>query len=119
MFDHRLLLMVLCLFLSVAQRPVHPGSLDVVPGADQPPRLEAQEQDDDKAVEHALQFLRPGRERRVHLCAEQAEDEPGRLRQQHDQDSAEHRAERRAEPADDQDRQRLDREQERKALDAD
>ena len=56
---------------------------------------------------------------RVHLRAEQAEDEPRRFRQQHDQDRAEHGAERRAEPADDQDRQRLDREQERKALDAD
>src|SRR5437868_14054020 len=106
-------------FLLVTQRPVHPHSPDIVPGADQAAGLEAQEQDDDEAVEHALEFLRAGRKRRVDLRAEQAEHQPRRFRQQHDQDGAEHGAKRRAEPADDQDCQRLDREQERKALDAD
>src|SRR3954454_11284724 len=106
-------------FWLVTKRPVHPHSPDVVPGADQAARLEAQEQDDDEAVEHALELLRAGREHRVRLGAEQAEQEPRRFGQQHDQDGAEDGAERRAEPADDQDRQRLDREQERKAFDAD
>src|SRR5712671_1381606 len=107
------------LFWLVAKRPVHPHSSDVVPGTDQAAWLEAQEQDDDEAVEHALELLRAGREDSVDLRAEQAEDQPGCFGQQHDQDGAEHGAERRAESADDQDRQRLDREQERKAFDAD
>src|SRR6266850_676466 len=107
------------LFWLVAKRPVHPHPPDVVPGADQAAWLEAQEQDDDEAVEHALELLRAGRERRVNLRAEQAEYEPRRFRQQHDQDGAEHGAERGAQPTDDQDRQRLDREQERKTFDAD
>src|SRR4029450_11614238 len=104
---------------SVTQRPVHPCPPQVVPDADQAARLETQEQDDDEPVEHALQLLRAGREQRVHLRAEQAEDEARRFRQQNDQYGAEHGAERRAEAADDQDRQRLDREQEGEAFDAD
>src|SRR5205823_6870843 len=107
------------LFWLVTKRPVHPHPPDVVPGADQAARLETQEQDDDEAVEHALKLLRAGREYRVHLGAEQAEQEPRCFRQQHDQDGAEHSAERGAEPADDQDRQRLDREQEGKTFYAD
>src|SRR5256886_5228034 len=63
-------------FWLVTKRPVHPHPPDVVPGADQPARLEAQEQDDDEAVEHALELLRAGREDSVDLGTEQAEDEP-------------------------------------------
>src|SRR5258707_957593 len=69
-------------FWLVTKRPVHPHAPDVVPGTDQATRLEAQEQDDDEAVEHALELLCPGREHRVHLCAEQAEHQPGGFRQQ-------------------------------------
>src|SRR5712691_4649701 len=105
--------------LSVAEWPVHPEPPDVVPRANQAARLKTQKENDDDAVEHAFQLLRAGREQGVHLRAEQAEHKPRGLRQQHDKDGPQHRAERRTEAANDENRKRLDAQQKRKALDAD
>src|SRR5262249_29585946 len=107
------------LSLSITQRPVDPGSPDVVPDAHETAWLETQEKDDHQSVEHALQLLCAGREQRLELRAEQAEDESCGFRHQHDEDSAEHGTERGAETADDQDRERLDRQQEWETLNAD
>src|SRR5262249_49296451 len=57
------------LSLSITQRPVDPGSPDVVPDAHETAWLETQEKDDHQSVEHALQLLCAGREQRLDLRA--------------------------------------------------
>ena len=72
---------------------MHPDALEVVPDADEAARLEAQEQDDDEAIENALDLVHARREQCFGAAAEHAEEKAHRFRQQHDEDRAEDDAE--------------------------
>ena len=95
-----------------------PEPLGVSPDADQSPRLEAQRENDDDAVGDALHLVNAGGQDLFQSAAKQAEENADGFRQEHDEDRAQNRAERRAEPADDENGERLDRQEEGKAFDA-